>query len=406
MIKKVLPVAEFLLILLALIFFIFILPAVLKSESDSETEQLAFVTEDTITIIPEPPEISETSEPQTQTVEITTIKETETTEYIEYTEEITEIETVEIIEETQPPEETTEKPVISIIAGEVYEGNELDEFEGPEELAALHDLITQYSPGVSVFYKDLTDGEEYYYNPDEKYFIASLIKAPYAVYVYKCLLNGEGDLNEIYTYIESDYRTGTGKIKTMEFGTQFTLAELISYAIRDSDNVAMDKIRKAYPVSGFTEYAAEIGLPHIGDIRSAVNGRICARCAAVYVEAIYNFIEEENLYSETLKDHMLHTINRMIYANYPFARKYGWAADSFHDMGIVYNENRPYLITILSDRGDEKGDFPMFREISQAIERYNEGKPYIQEIEEVAIEIEEETEKPEEIEETIDFSET
>ena len=322
---------------------------------------------------------------------------------------------------------TEEDPFDTDISEEITAPEETAEPKPPPDFTGKHakldKLIYQYcyGEGVSVFYKDLTDGDAYFYNAEQRYFIASLIKAPYVVYVYKSIMAMGDDYNpnQKYTYLESDYREGTGKIKNMEYGVSFTIDELISYAIRWSDNVAMDKLRKLFPVSGFTEYAAKIGLPHTWDILSAVNGRICAQCAAVYLEDIYQFIEENNPYSQILKDHMLHTINKMIYAGHPFARKYGWAEDSFHDMGIVYNPERPYLIAILSNRAGNAGDLAMFRTISLAIEDYHDNKKFEdddeEEEEEIAVveEIEEidkideideidKIDKIEEIEETVE----
>ena len=265
-------------------------------------------------------------------------------------------------------EEKIEEVEEVAVAVEQVEVKEID----AEKLAEIDAVIGRYEKGVSVFYKDLLSGEEYFYNPDEKYFVASVIKAPYMMYVYRLVLDGTADLSEVYMYIETDYREGTGKIKEMAYGTEFTLNELIYYALRWSDNIAMDKIREAYPASGFIQFSIEIGVPHIWDIHSAVNADICARCAAVYIEEIYNFIEEGNLYSESLKEHMLNTINKMIYAKHPTARKYGWAENAYHDLGIVYNPDRPYLIVILSDRGI--GDLSMFIDISLAVERYNDSK--------------------------------
>ena len=360
MLKKILFAVEF--ILIACILF-----ACVLSED---------IPEDDIPAISDMSDISETTTEE-ETTEIVT--EVETTEFIEIT----------TVPPADPPTTETEEETTAAITadpeiiidyprdydedGEIFE---IEEYDGPEKFAGLYKVIAKYGKGVSVFYRDIKSGEEYFYNPDKNYFIASLIKAPYVVYVYRCILadeNGEIKLAQKYEYLESDYREGTGKIKNMEFGTELTLAQLISYAIRWSDNVAMDKLRKLFPVSGFKEWAIDIELPHIDDINSsAVNGVICAKCAAAYIEAVYNFIEENNPYSSVLKEHMLNTINPMIYANYPFVRKYGWATDSFHDMGIVYNEKRPYLIAILCDNG--YGDFPMFREISLEIQKYNESK--------------------------------
>jgi len=324
--------------------------------SGEEKEVAVFLQDDLIPVIAAIPETSEI------------VIEEETEEPTEIIEITTETTTVSVY---IPSGET----VITGVGVEIEDETEIEEYDGPERFAELYRIIAKYGGGVSVFYKDLTDGEEFFYNPHKNYFVASLVKAPYAVYAYREILAGNGDLDQIYTYRESDLREGTGIIKNMDFGTELTLAELIEYSIRWSDNAAMDIIRRIFPVAGYREYAESIGVPHIHDIRSsAVNGVICAECAAVYIEGIYNFIEEGNIYSEALKEHMLNTINPMILARYPIVRKYGWAADSFHDMGIVYNEQRPYLIVILCDNGD--GDFPMFREISVAIQRYNDSKPF------------------------------
>lgn len=378
MLKKALFAIEFLLIS-------YVLFIMLPKPGHIRDEISVFLPEDNIPAISEIIEIIDASESHIQTEETISDKaaSVDDTDPTEITTKKKEKETTEKTTEEPTTEAPTEPPVIPYeIGGTGYEGTALDEFKGPEEFAELHKTIVKYGGGVAVYYKDLTDGEEYFYNPEENYFIASIIKAPYVVYVYKCLLameenteeseEGGYDPEQTYKYIESDYREGTGVIKNMEFGTELTLDEMIYYAIIESDNVAIDKIRKIFPVAGFIDFAEEIGLPHLRDIRSAVNGRICARCAAAYIEAIYNFIEEENIYSKILKELMLSTRNRMIYADYPVVRKYGWTEDSFHDMGIVYNENRPYLIAILSNRG---GAFGMFRDISLAIQKYNENKP-------------------------------
>jgi beta-lactamase class A len=270
--------------------------------------------------------------------------------------------------------ETTTAEAATVIITPPTEATAEDIPENPGRFDEIGEIISRYGGGVSVFYKDLTNGETYFYNPEQRYFIASLIKAPYAVYVYKCAMAGLCNLSDRYMYKKSYYMEGTGKIKEMEHGAVLTLEELIYYAIRWSDNIAMRMMTDIFPRAGFKDFAAEIGLPHLDDVLSITTGLICAECAAVYIEAVYNFIEENNPHSQTLKEYMLGTNerNRMIIASYPVVRKYGWAGKSFHDMGIVYNENRPYLIAILSDR--DKGDFAMFKEISLATERYNDSK--------------------------------
>ena len=245
----------------------------------------------------------------------------------------------------------------------------------PGRFAELEEVIRRHGRGVSVFYKDIISGDTFFYNELHEYFIASIIKAPYVMHIYRRAMKYGLCMDErIYTYRQEHHWGGTGRIQHMQVGTVFTLGELLHHAIRYSDNVAMNIMMSVFPRAEYTEYAAELGLPHLEKVRNITNGRVCAKCAAVYIKAIHEFIEEQNEFSAEFKEHLLNTTNVMIRADYPIARKYGWATDSFHDFGIIYNSRGPYLLAILSDRGSLAGDFPMFTEISRAVERHHNSR--------------------------------
>ena len=236
-----------------------------------------------------------------------------------------------------------------------------------EQIKALDTLIKSCGDGISVFYKDLNSGYTYTYNGEQKYFIASLIKAPYCMYIYDLASQGKCDLNKRYTYESRHKAGGTGKIQDMSVGTSFTLEELIGYAIKYSDNVAMNILKENFPVEGYRAYAKGLGLKYPEDIKYGTNGNITATDAGIYIEAINNFIAH-NTYGHRLKSHMLSTRNPMIIASYPVVRKYGWADASFHDMAIV-EAPYPYLLSICTNHD---GDYSTFKKISQLIEKYSQ----------------------------------
>lgn len=244
------------------------------------------------------------------------------------------------------------------------------DFVFPEEgRAALDALLAGYE-GVSVFYQDIGSGATYEYRPLEKYPAASVVKAPYCLYVLDLASQGKADLNQMFTYTEEWKREGTGKIKDMPFGTTLTLRDLIRYAIETSDNTAFAMIRSAYPVGGYRAYAERFSLTYPEDIRNGANSLLCARDAGAYIAAIDQFIRT-NPYGPELQSYMRRTINPMIRSSYPIARKYGWMKGAYHDMAIVYAPH-PYRLVILSDHdGGTKEDLRMFREISELIERYS-----------------------------------
>ncbi|MEG0895543.1 MAG: serine hydrolase, partial [Oscillospiraceae bacterium] len=84
-------------------------------------------------------------------------------------------------------------------------------------------VIEKYGQNVSVFYKDIYSGNSYNYNQDNKYFIASLIKAPYAMYIYDLVSQGKCSLDDKFILTEEIKQQGTGKLKDMDADTELTL---------------------------------------------------------------------------------------------------------------------------------------------------------------------------------------
>lgn len=236
-----------------------------------------------------------------------------------------------------------------------------------DEILNLDTMIAKYGAGVSVYYKDILSGYTYMNNEDKKYFIASIIKAPFCMYIYELASKGELDLTTKYTYSSRHYSSGTGILKTKAFGTSYTLNELLSYAIIYSDNASLNIFKEVFGTAGYIEYATALGLNYPEDIKNITGGDITAIDCGVYIEAIYEFINT-NIYGEKLRKDMLSTSNPMIVANYPVVRKYGWSDENFHDMAIVEATN-PYLLCILTNKD---GNYGIFSNISRTIETYSQ----------------------------------
>ncbi len=238
-------------------------------------------------------------------------------------------------------------------------------------------------PTVAVSYRDMERGTTYSYLGDEVYFSASLIKAPY---IYALLhefaqfyeikrANPENDpevgdtlsreIWEKYDYdrkisiTEDMVAVGSGRIKDMDLegdGEEFTIRELIEYAILYSDNTAFRILRDEYGYEYFNKVSASLGIKSV--FRSF--NKLTANEAVIYLGAIYDFAEE---YPE--EGGML--ISLMKKANHPvlipaalgwgdnIAHKYGWDADSYHDMALVYGD-APYAICVMTNFDIPKND--------------------------------------------------
>lgn len=230
-------------------------------------------------------------------------------------------------------------------------------------------------PKISVYYEDLSTGFRYTYNASDVMYSASVVKVMYMVSLLEDVSkayaaaeeareNPDDPLkfeNEIYDIennkwilTESAKKTGSGKLKDMAEGTEFTYLELVQYAITESDNTAFYELRRVFEYDSFYALASKLGVKSVS--RSFNN--LSAEDAGKFLRHIYEFIESGDRFGEILKEYMMSTKFNILIpsAVYPtkVAHKYGWDEEAYHDAGIVYNE-KPYILVIMTDM-DEAGD--------------------------------------------------
>lgn len=228
---------------------------------------------------------------------------------------------------------------------------------------------------ISLAYCDLETGFRIMLNPDTHYYSASVIKAPYMLYIYRLALAGKADPEQKLIYTEKYRREGTGVLKNMEYGTEFTVEELIGFCLEESDNSAFAMLKELFPEEGYEQFAASLGEVHAEDAKAKGGPQICCGSALAFSRAIYDFIEEKNPYSENLYTHMTNSRNAMIYGGdgSEVVRKYGWYEGFFHDMAIVYGEKR-YLLTIMTNLDlleIDSREYGIFRDLSLLFAEYS-----------------------------------
>lgn len=249
----------------------------------------------------------------------------------------------------------------------------------PEFYSSLYDVIGSIQHfdyyDISLAYCDLETGFRIMINPDTHYYSASVIKAPYMMYIYRLALAGKADLEQTVTYTEKYRHEGTGVLKNTEYGTDYTIEELIGFCLEESDNSAFAMLKELFPEEGYEQFAASLGNVHTEDAKAKGGPQICCESALAFSRAIYDFIEEKNPYSENLFTHMTNSRNAMIYGgeNSEVVRKYGWYEGFFHDMAVVYSEKR-YLLTIMTNLDlleIDSREYGIFRELSLLFSKYS-----------------------------------
>ena len=254
-------------------------------------------------------------------------------------------------------------------------GTPLDEKGVAKDREIDYEAMGYKFPTIAISYRDMERGTAYSYNGDHVYFSASLIKAPY---IYSLLhqiaqyneikkanptndpsvgktlaqeLWDKYDLERKITVTESMVEKGSGKIKDMDLtgGKEFTVLELIEYAIKVSDNTAFRILRNEYGYDYFWSVSRQLG---VKSVFTSFNN-LTADEACIYLAAIYDFAKdypsEGGLLINLMKNanHQV-LITRAVSNPYAVAHKYGWDADSYHDMALVYGD-APFAVCVMTN---------------------------------------------------------
>lgn len=216
-----------------------------------------------------------------------------------------------------------------------------------DKLASLCGLFSRFPYDIALYYEDLETGASIGYQAEKNFHPASVIKAPYMMYVLESISGGKGSLSDVFTYREENFREGSGVIKDKAFGAQFTTNQLIEYSIRHSDNIAFYLLRGKYGEAGFASYARRVGVASAGNPLN----RFSAKDGAVYFKEIYSKERQGDENAKLLMKYLKSTAyNQQLPAGLggkTMAHKYGWWNGYYHDAGVVYDEH-PYYLAVLT----------------------------------------------------------
>ena len=257
---------------------------------------------------------------------------------------------------------------------ETYSGPQWINLNFEPSTYALDELLSRHGDDISVYFKNMESGFVYQYNAGRVYFSASVPKAFYALYLLQLAEKGIIDLDSTHRFTEADANWGSGIIqRRYDFGTYFSLRELIRLNISESDNVATLMLRRIHGLEGYKNLIASIGgNPDFVGCR-VMNSNLTANEAGLFAKEIFRYIQSGSRYSQDLKAHLLDNQFPFISADYPIASKTGWTAPrAWHDMAIVYAPS-PFILVVLSAReGWSDADYEDFAEIGMAFQQFND----------------------------------
>lgn len=241
--------------------------------------------------------------------------------------------------------------------------------------ATLENSVRQYqinrdASRISIWVRDLSTLQWVGINELEVYAPASLFKVPIMIAIFKYAEIQPDILSQKITFTPSELVAETDRVETkyrLKEGHEYTTEQLIEQMIRFSDNDAYALLVQRLSAEFLSTVYADLGLTVRPGV-SATDEVVTARSYANVFRALYQSSYLTPEYSQKALTILTDTTFESgarggVPKDVVIAHKFGLRRESdgtgtlkslkFHDCGIVYLPERPYLFCILTDGFDE-----------------------------------------------------
>ena len=229
---------------------------------------------------------------------------------------------------------------------------------------------------ASVYLREYGHNEWTSVNDAEKYDPGSLFKVPVLIAILKMNELHPGFLNKVIPYTK---KVDAGKkvaytSKTIQLGQSYTVRQLLTYMIKYSDNDATILLESNMDSKILQKLFSDVGLevPNI----YATKYQFTTKEYSYFMRAIYNAgylnTDDSEFAGELLSEcEFKDGIMKGLPANIKVAHKFGESGSmnekQLHESAIVYLNNKPYLLTVMTRGNDNKKLSQLIGEISQAV---------------------------------------
>jgi beta-lactamase class A len=238
----------------------------------------------------------------------------------------------------------------------------------------LNEIVKQEGANtVSIYFEFLNSGANIQINNETRFYPASLVKVPCALAVMKKVEAGDWSLDDRLVLLDQDKDNRYGTLYQQPTNTSFSIRDLLEKLLVESDNTAHKILMRNLSEDELNVVRDAVGLNDLFDEKSEVSAKEYSRL----FRALYNssFLKRDN--SQQLLQWLSSTsFNQYLPAGLPsgtvFAHKIGEddVENNYHDSGIVYLPNRPYLITVMIKQHDQTKAKEIMSSISQATYEY------------------------------------
>lgn len=215
---------------------------------------------------------------------------------------------------------------------------------------------------------------------DARRVAASIIKLPILGCALEAVAAGSLSLDERITVAQQDIVGGSGNIQGRGAGVAYSVDELLSAMIAQSDNVAANLLIGRLGMDAINETCAKLGLTQTVLARQMMDSDAQAQGRENYTSArdAANVLQRlaagaiatpelcERARGYLLAQEDVRGIVEGAPSEVPVAHKTGSLANAQHDAAIVYSE-RPYVLAILTQDLEREQALALERDISAAL---------------------------------------
>lgn len=248
---------------------------------------------------------------------------------------------------------------------------------------SISQVISEYkSKGVitsaAVYLKDFEENAWSGINIEEKFKPGSLLKIPELIAFLKMNEKNPGLLDKKYLFnqqLQSDKKP-VFTSKSIQLGQSYSVRELLKFMIVHSDNNATFILNSILDIETFKKVFVDLGLD--APDWNASDYPVNVKDVSIFMRALYNASYLSTADSEYAISLLTQSDFKLgVAASLPrgiaFSHKFGEAGDAvekqLHETAIVYVEERPYLITIMT-KGNSFDTLPeVIKQISSMVYR-------------------------------------
>lgn len=239
-----------------------------------------------------------------------------------------------------------------------------------EALAALEAYLKD--SGYGFFYCDLEYNGYVSYGCDKDFKTASTSKLHYIKYLSEKADKGEIDISETKMFEARHKDSGSGVMKKMSVGSYFTVATLMDYVLRYSDNIAYNMLIERFGLNEYLESVSALGVDYY-TYNGYANCTASEMAALLYDVACYNGNGMELMKNAGCNASYNYQIGAEL-KEYEVLQKYGAIKPgnvAYHDIAVVYAPH-PYILVIYTTIDyDSAGKNIPFRTIARLADDLN-----------------------------------